>query len=699
MTKTFHTPFRKPNALQPLPQALQILGEETFLKLPLYKAKTPYTVLYVNTELFQHCFNQKPFEEENTSFQQMAKVIQDLFSFTLDAEKGAGKPIADAYVDRQADPLKLSLNGNLGSGRAYYQYLPFNIKGEKTPFAISELDRYSNGVLELEKAIFETIASNSLYQDTAIQLAPVLAILDIHEPCTVEWKSRLCKRAKIIRVDLPSASGNTLTGSALTRISHWFQIGQPLRSSHFETLAKQIGQLEGEKFLQRIEHGAWSAGNLSTQAHMIDFDTVCSTRSYAPQYSFTPHFIDNYFGYEYRGQLKILKSMAQDQRLNPDKVRYTDLKKQLLASRTQWIQEQFIQWMGFETCPQKFNKKRNQLVKQFLKLSSRCYPTPQALELKYLDCLSCSPFHFARFFRFYPILRRSQQWSVMLGLEYLLDEIKPIDFEGSPLSHLHPDDPNASLKQKVYQKLDSHFIHTHDELVTLTQACGQFIKRYDDLFQALLPYQPNPEKIELTAYCKNEDRLRMHMPFSMAGPLDDLMQDDLTVNNSSQPFTPHQVHRVITQTILSNQRNLDHPNKQYQGHLLSNLHVFQNGLFATRHKGQKFQPLLFLYQDLSHLDFAGLNAAECQFYDNTAHHSVQIETLERSNGQTEWVLMGPWLDHLSLLNLAEEDTGSMSFFQNGNPISLKKFQFSFTELPTISNFAPLLNPFTAIPLA
>jgi hypothetical protein len=698
MSQAFHPPAQKPQVLQPLPQALQTLGQETFLKLPLYKAKTPYTVLYVNTELFQQCFEQETAGEENRSFQHMAEVIQDLFSYTLCPEKGTdkpctGDPIKEAYVDRQVDPLKLSLNGNLGSGRAYYQYHQFNIKGEKTPFAISELDRYSNGVLELEKAMFETIASNSLYQDTAIQLAPVLAILDIHEPCTVDWKSRTCKRAKIIRVDLPQGSG-----SALTRISHWFQTKQPVTASQFETLAQRIGEMEGEKFLQRIEHGAWSAGNLSTQAHMIDFDTVCSTRSYAPQFSFTPHFLDNYFGYEYRGQLKILKSMVQDRRLNPDRVKYTDLKKQLLATRTHWIQEQFIHWMGLETCPPEFNKKRNQLVTQFITLSSRCYPTPQELELKYLECLNCSPFHFARFFRFYPILKRSPNWSVMLGLEYMLDEIKAIDSERPPVSQIHLDDPNATLKQKVYQQLEGHFIHTHDELVVLTQACGKFIKQYDALFQALLLYQPNPENIELTAYCKNEDRLRMHMPFSMAGPLDDLMLGDLIMEQSPAKILPHQIHRAITQTILSNQRNITNPNKQYQGHPLSNLHVFQDGLFATRHNGQQFQPLLFLNQD-----FANSNHAELQFCHDGIYHSVQVEPHETSEGQTEWLLLGAWLDHLCLLNLAnkelEEGSSLMCFLKNGNPIALQKFQFSFTESATISNFAPLLNPFTVNPLA
>ena len=134
------------------PNALDDLGEDTFVKVPLYQSKIKYEAKYINTELFKKYFN-----DSNVNFEHMSKVISNEFSTTIDKKKSNGKIIGYAYIDKQYDPLKISMSGNLGSGRAYYQGDVFNIKGEKTPLAISEREEYSNGVLEFEKSIFERI--------------------------------------------------------------------------------------------------------------------------------------------------------------------------------------------------------------------------------------------------------------------------------------------------------------------------------------------------------------------------------------------------------------------------------------------------------------------------------------------------------------------------------------------------------------
>ncbi|MBY0405767.1 MAG: hypothetical protein K2X66_17825, partial [Cyanobacteria bacterium] len=225
-----------------LPHAVTTWGKELFLEVPLYEAKEPYQVLYVNRELFKRIFPEVC-GNSDLSFQEMAGVISAYFSTTLDCEKSTGKQLAQAYIDYQADPLNISLNDNLGSGRAFYQFDIFNIKGEKTPLAKSPRPEYSNGVLELEKAMFETIAANSLYQDTQIQLSPILAILDIGELCRVPWKNTVCKRAKIIRLDLDGS---------LNRITHLFQTQKPLSKNDLVAMAQKMGIQEGEKFIHRI---------------------------------------------------------------------------------------------------------------------------------------------------------------------------------------------------------------------------------------------------------------------------------------------------------------------------------------------------------------------------------------------------------------------------------------------------------------
>ena len=409
-------------ALQ-IPDALQSLGEEVFLQVPLYATQAPYKAVYIDEALFREYF-----DDENTNFSHMAEIIEQHFSTTLNPDKANGKPIGFAYIDRQADPLKLSLNDNLGSGRAYYQGDIFNIKEEKTPLAQSTLEYYSNGVLELEKALFETIASNSLYGDVEIKLSPVLAVLDIQEPCTVHWKNKLCQRAKIIRLNLQGS---------LNRITHLFQAPKPLTRSNLIDMAQKIGAMEGEKFIRRIEHGAWSAGNISPNAHMIDFDTVCSVKYWAPQYSFTQRFIDNYFGHEYLGQLKILKSVVATPEINVERVSYPDIKSELLTARESHIRNAFPSLVGFKEVPSKYQPQLISLVKMFIKLSARCYPVIEELELKFIESQFCAPFNFAKFFRLYPILKRCNGWNTNLGLEVLVDcvreNVPPNPIRVSPL--------------------------------------------------------------------------------------------------------------------------------------------------------------------------------------------------------------------------------------------------------------------------
>ena len=129
------------------PASFKRLGKDLFLPVPLYRAKKRYKPVYINAALFNRLFR----PGKTLSFEEMAVFIQAYFNFTFEKEKGSGEPIGTAYVDRQADPLDLSLSGNLGSGRAYYVGKYFNIKGEKTPLAISSKRRFSDGLLEMER--------------------------------------------------------------------------------------------------------------------------------------------------------------------------------------------------------------------------------------------------------------------------------------------------------------------------------------------------------------------------------------------------------------------------------------------------------------------------------------------------------------------------------------------------------------------
>ncbi|MEI8129526.1 MAG: hypothetical protein WCG95_07925, partial [bacterium] len=513
------------------PQALKDFGEDIFLKLPLYETKEKYNAVYVNADLFTKYFN-----DTNTTFAHMAKAIEKNFSTTIDINKSNKKQIGFAYVDMQYDPLNIALSGNLGSGRAYYQDGIFNIKGEKTPLVASTREEYSNGVLELEKAMYETIASNSLFEDVNIKLSPILAILDINENCNVKWKDRVCKRAKVIRIDIDGS---------LNRITHIFKAEKAMTETELFDFATLAGIMEGEKFLQRIEHGAWSAGNISKYSHMIDFDTVCAVKYRSPQFSFSHWHIDNYFGYEDIGQLKIIKSIVQDKKINIDKVKFTDLKKKIVEARTNYIGDNFIKLMGFNNAGAKYKTKIKKLVKLFDELSRKCYPQPQDLNCKVLECMDCSPFDFSRFFRYYPLLKQNSDFDEYKGLDYLMNPFKSFDdfdIEKYPRETID----EADFHKNALQGLNKTFIHSFDELLVLSEKCLEFIKLYYSLFNEILQQeQLQIDVIANKAYIVNEDRIHLMMPCSMAGPIDD----------EKEEMSWEHISNIIQTAILANKRS------------------------------------------------------------------------------------------------------------------------------------------------
>lgn len=607
------------------PTALKHFGANIFVKIPLFSAKK-YRALYINKKLFL-----KYFDDKDTSFQHMADVIQDLFSTTLDPENARhSTPVGDALVDLQYDPLEIALSGNLGSGRAFYQDGIFNIKGEKTPLAISEKPEYSNGVLELEKSIYETVASNSLYGDTNIKLAPVLAILDINEVCQVPWKPGKCRRAKIIRID---------SDGALCRVTHAFQAGKKFTQKQLQKFAAAAGAMEGEKFIQRILHGAWSAGNISMLGHMIDFDTVCAVKYRSPQYSYCKWYIENYFGYEYMGQLKILESMMTD----PD----TELFQLMISSREQYIIENFPRLMGAGR-PSKDSKFRS-VALDFIRLSQKFYPIFDDLSVKNPGAFLIGPFDFSKFFRIYPILKNRGKFNVSDCIRLLMDSFRSFDeFDLEKFDRTSVE--NEFYYTHVLHGLDTNVVHNLDQLLQQAKECVEFIKRYDELFSRITM---DAFVMEKNAYIFNEDRDNLTMIKSIAGPIDDCKYD----------MSPEQIHRTIDDIIWSNHRVGN----------TADIRIFKNMTFFVRldNKG-RHKLCIKLY------DFIGSGKSFIMINDKKYNAKIRQH-------KDSITLESPYFDNLSLLSYRE-----IVFFYNDKKIKADNFIFSFTKEKSVSNFASVL---------
>lgn len=625
------------------PNALDDLGEDTFVKVPLYQSKIKYEAKYINTELFKKYFN-----DSNVNFEHMSKVISNEFSTTIDKKKSNGKIIGYAYIDKQYDPLKISMSGNLGSGRAYYQGDVFNIKGEKTPLAISEREEYSNGVLEFEKSIFETVASNSLYNDTSIKLSPILAILDIKEPCKVSWKKKTCKRAKIIRINIDGS---------LNRITHIFQGKKQLSANEIKNTAKAFGEQEGEKFLQRIEHGAWSAGNISSKAHMIDFDTVCAVKYRAPQFSFCIWFFENYFGYEHYGQAKILKSLANSKEINIENVSYKELSKIMFKARENYILNNFSKLMGFNYIDKKHLKSIKKLYKLFDELSRKCYPNPEFLSCKQVECYENSPFNFSRFFRLFPILKHRNNFEIFEAYNILTEQLCQFnDFDIKNFDRTNKN--NKFYYNHVLQKINKNFIHSFDEYLKLSKKCILFIELYNKFYEKLLNDKTiNKNEIELNAYKYNEDRKYLFMPNTIGGFLD----------KKANKYTSYQMHRAISLGIFSNKRNIEH---KFLNLTPADVTILNEGFFAVLlNKNGQHKLSLNLYKDM-------LDINENDFFEikiNNKKYAVnKVEINEIISIQTDFID-----NHMLLPNFYKK----IFFYKNNKKISLKKNNIK------LSNFA------------
>ncbi|MBY0403436.1 MAG: hypothetical protein K2X66_06025, partial [Cyanobacteria bacterium] len=318
-----------------------------------------------------------------------------------------------------------------------------------------------------------------------------------------------------------------------------------------------------------------------------------------------------------------------------------------------------------------------------------CYPVPSDLELKFLNCLTCAPIDFSHFFRLYPILRRSPDWSLALGMENLVTCVKEFpDFDWKELSPQDGDE--AFFKRTVLKKLDQYFIHSREELVELSLGCVEFIQWYDLLFQKIQTLlhtdgSHDPGAVEVHAYCINQDRLHLFMPYSMAGPLDD----------EKNELSPEEINQRIETAILSNRRTQPIREDMFN---YSNMALFKEGYFATLHNEQHQHQLRLtvfkspcpsLLKEILDLEPIPLNDEDfvVLFEVSVNHQRFPCSAVKSREG--EFSLQSPWRDNLDLIPPGYTE---ITFYFKNKPIIFQNIQFSFTKRSHTQNFASCLYP-------
>jgi len=607
------------------PDAKKRLGADVFVETPLYPSKTQHRPVYINQDLFYQLTGIK----EKLSWQQMSDIITHYFSTTIEPEKASGKAISTAYVDRQADPLDLSLSGNLGSGRAYYKGKYFNIKGEKTLLAQSKKRRFSDGLLEMERSIWEALIANSLQGSISTGLNTVLAILDMNEQCDVIWRDEEVCRGKIIRVD---------TSGQLDRVTHVFYNKTPMTQIDLRQCATKFGQLEADKFIERISHGTWSAGNISAEGHLIDFDTVCAVKGRVPTYSSTQWFADNRFGFEYAGQLKILKSLVDDADINRDQVKYDDLENVMMSARQDHLAKRFVGLMGFtneQLVFEDFKGELTALVELFIILAQKNYQKPNSFSSKEALSNVIHIFDFSLFFRFYPLLKRAKEYSLehcldMMVSNKLLDQPFVADIENYT-------EVEQEYIDQVYETIGDCFVRSEGELKLLKVAAVSFIKKYDILFEKMLgASKQNLKQIEAHAYVANEDRFYLFPYFTISYFLAEHMK----------AVSEKEISSIISTLILANQRNVE----QKYGGYIADVRLFQQGSVFKVLTGKGAHCLAFLaYSQFEKIEDTLKVLIGTQFY-----------TLDKNMIEGEVVYLSPEIKNVELLARASRDMSLQS---------------------------------------
>ena len=561
------------------PRAMQRMGETVFVETPLYAAKQRVEAVYINLPLFARLFGAEK------TFGEAAALLEDEFSATIEAENGTGEIIGTAYVDLQADPLNLSLSGNLGSGRAYYRGGIFNVKGERTPLATAPTKKYSDGYLEMERCIWETLVANALQGAITTGLNAVLAVFDMKQFCDVGWRDEPVTRGKIIRID---------ENGELDRVTHLFHRQQPLAAKDWRAAAEGFGKQEADKFIERINHGTWSAGNISPAGHLIDFDTVCAVKTRSPQFSSTRWHPDNYFGSEYLGQQKLLAAMATDKALAPAGVAAAALQENMHLSFDHELITRFPELMGFARgmqIPVALQKDLADVVTSFRDLARKGYRQYEELSLKQANAAALGLFDFSLLFRYYPLLKR-------LGLfaaEDALAQIEDHDTWEDPYKLFDETTLEPIAREhldRVYAAIGEHFITDDDSFSALRLSALRFIKKYDRLFTALLATSGELHTVvEARAYAVNEDRFFLFPAYTLS----------FVIAVNKPGFSPERRHRMIAALVDSCRRSAESPP------LRCDIRLFEAGISFTELRGDGTYRLGFEFFETPMAgDFEGL---------------------------------------------------------------------------------------------
>jgi hypothetical protein len=481
------------------PEILRQIGEKMFVEQRARHVPSDQVeVAYVNTALLESLgfgdLLKDPKKLNDVLINSFALDLQETEAGTQSVDLGA----AQVWVDRQADPMGIAMNGNEGSGRAAFVGSVFNIKGiGRTALVNAPVnDAHGDGRIAFSGALWEANAATAIETNLNSGTSEVLAVLRLkNRKFTPPWSNAPITAGLVVRVDRGS----------LVRPTHAFHELSELDTNDLLKFANGLGSMEAEKFSERIVHGAWSAGNVSLNGNILDMDTLSSVSGYHPQYSLTGWFISNYFGREHEGHLQLLRKMAADLKVNERQIAAAKIEQEFQDARMNRLTELFFSHLGLRAneiakLMAVHGDDARALTHEFVYLATRLQGGFHSLYTSGGKSSEEGIYRFSEFLRSFSKLRRGPRNSA-ISKAMLILKIANLNLESGPAAKgISPEAYNALLLE--------HAVTSTAQLKGVDQRLSHFIGRLMD-FSDRLESQDIvvwSEQQNILAFVRNEDR-------------------------------------------------------------------------------------------------------------------------------------------------------------------------------------------------
>lgn len=558
-----------------IPYIKKDFKDENLCEQNVYRAKENYNVVYINPKVYEEIF------EEEYEWEKASRQICEMFSITLDEEKSNNKIIGKAFCDKQFDPTGIALSGNLGSGRAFFYGSKFNIKGDKTKLATSPKLNYSNGKYALFASIKETVITNILTEDFVIPTYETLAILETKEK--FDFIEEYMDSDDIIRTKtynlLCSIEIRVNKDKELYRISNSLINKDIFTIEDAELLCTRLAKIEANKFCDRLLHGSWSIGNISTKGNLIDFDTATFVKGRFPQYSNTNKYKSNFFGYELFGQKLMIKSMIDNKKIENAEEIQKYLENLMDKEYNETMKIRFCDLIGlnYDLHYTKYSKYIDSLLEKFNILSRKFLPNYYATNVVESNGDTTYIFDFSRFFQKYLIEKEKNYLNSLLGLKLLLNRAVNVTYEKVGM-----------VKEKVEEFFSQDLVYESDMDNLILEAID-FIKEYDELF-IKVNEDNDLVNIKLKQYIINADRNYLYENRNIYGKLSYLYEN--------KKIDAKTLNKIINALIKTNKR-ISNCNNEY----MIGLHLYQDCLTYFVISENYYYLVIELYSDFV-IDFA-----------------------------------------------------------------------------------------------